>query len=129
MIRQTSKSNVYTVEAKSLDILCMGGFERELENSLQNANSHLFLDFSEVEEVSSAILGILLHKKMKMRKNGVEIYLFNVNSSIKRILKILNLSSLLATTNYQIPISSFPRKAKLNSFLSNCQGSVNPYPC
>jgi anti-anti-sigma factor len=76
----------------------MGAFERDLEKTLQNAFTHIYLDFSEVEEVSSAILGILLHKKMKMRKKGIEIYLLNASTSVQRILKILNLSSHLLSS-------------------------------
>ena len=68
MITETEKTYVYKVETKSLDILSMGTFESELEYLLQNTNKHLFLDFSEVEEVSSAVLGILLQKKMKQKK-------------------------------------------------------------
>ncbi|TGL58121.1 anti-sigma factor antagonist [Leptospira ognonensis] len=106
MIRQTQKANVLLVEAKSLDILCMGGFEKALEKFLVAENSQIFLDFGNVEEVSSAILGIILHKKMKLRKKGIEIYLLNVTPGIQRILKILNLTSLLLHTRTNLMYAS-----------------------
>jgi len=50
------------------------------------------LDFTEVEEISSAILGSLLAKKMKLKKMGTEIHLLHLSNSLQRVLKILNLS-------------------------------------
>ncbi len=118
MIRQTNKSNVFLVEAKSLDILCMGGFEKDLENTLQSGFGDLYLDFSLVEDVSSAVLGILLHKKMKMRKLGREIFITNISPSIQRILKILNLTSLLLQSRNHLAIQLFDRNAANSMYAS-----------
>jgi anti-anti-sigma factor len=119
MIKKTEHSNTYKVEAESLDILCMGAFENELESILKTSQEDLYLDFSEVRDLSSAILGILLHKKMKMRKLGKEIYLQNASPTVIRILKILNLTSQLLQkrnkardTNF----NSFPYTQALSRF-------------
>ncbi|TGN11805.1 STAS domain-containing protein [Leptospira ilyithenensis] len=92
MIQATNQEGFYKIERKKLDIESMGHFEKEWNSFVSPFDQNIFLDLSEVEEISSAILGILLHKRMKMRKLGVEIHLLNVNPKILRILKIMNLS-------------------------------------
>ncbi|GBF49675.1 STAS domain protein [Leptospira ryugenii] len=95
MIREMETTTIYKVETNCLDILSVTQFERELNGILHQNEKHVFLDFSEVEEVSSAVLGIIIHKKMKLKKEGREIYLLHTTKSVERILKILKLSSLL----------------------------------
>lgn len=92
MITKTENPRVFKVNEKDLDILSMSTFESELDLALIVTSDSVSLDFTEVEEISSAILGILLAKKMKLKKKGIEINLMNVSNYLQRILKILNLS-------------------------------------
>jgi len=92
MITKTENPRVFKVNEKDLDILSMSTFESELDLALIATSDSVSLDFTEVEEISSAILGILLAKKMKLKKKGIEINLMNVSNYLQRILKILNLS-------------------------------------
>lgn len=92
MITKTENPRVFKVNEKDLDILSMSTFESELDLALNATSDSVSLDFTEVEEISSAILGILLAKKMKLKKKGIEINLMNVSNYLQRILKILNLS-------------------------------------
>lgn len=110
MIQKTQNASIFKIESKYIDILSMGSFERELESILSTTTRNIFLDFSEVEEVSSAVLGILIHKKVKMKNKGIEIYLLNTSKSIERILKILKLTSLLLSSN-TIDAENFYAKA------------------
>ncbi|PJE01016.1 MAG: hypothetical protein CK427_12130 [Leptospira sp.] len=92
MITKTENPRVFKVNEKDLDILSMSTFESELDLALIATSDSVSLDFTEVEEISSAILGILLAKKMKLKKKGIEINLMNVSNYLQRILKLLNLS-------------------------------------
>lgn len=92
MITKTENPRVFKVNEKDLDILSMSTFESELDLALNATSDSVSLDFTEVEEISSAILGILLAKKMKLKKKGIEINLMNVSNYLQRILKILHLS-------------------------------------
>jgi anti-anti-sigma factor len=92
MITKTQNPTVFKVNEKDLDILSMPIFESELDLLLNSTANSVYLDFTEVEEISSAILGSLLAKKMKLKKMGTEIHLLHLSNSLQRVLKILNLS-------------------------------------
>ncbi|TGN20528.1 STAS domain-containing protein [Leptospira idonii] len=95
MIQATEYPGCYKVNLTKLDLESMGNFEMELNSHLSPREKVILLDFAEVEEISSAILGILLKKKMEMRKGGCEVYLWNVKPIVRRILKITKLAQFL----------------------------------
>lgn len=92
MIQKTNLPDFFKIKCRKLDINSMMDFEIELDSLLGSAGKNIWLDLGEVEEISSAILGIILRRKLKMREAGTEIYLSNVKPDIKRILKAMNLA-------------------------------------
>ncbi|WCL50052.1 STAS domain-containing protein [Leptospira sp. GIMC2001] len=99
MIVSTENPNVYKIEEKDLDIFSMSRFELELDAVLNSSKISLYLDFENVEQISSGIIGILLAKQMKLKKRGLAIELLHLSNSIKNILKILNLRDYFLSTN------------------------------
>ncbi|MCW7467924.1 STAS domain-containing protein [Leptospira kanakyensis] len=92
MVTKTVEENCYRIESNQLDVYSAASLEEDMTNIFQKGFTSLYLDFSNVEEVSSSILGLLLYKKMIYRKQGVNLYLINVNPQVFKILKILNLN-------------------------------------
>ncbi|WP_244241421.1 STAS domain-containing protein [Leptospira perdikensis] len=95
MVAKTAEENCYRIESNQLDVYSAAGLEEDMTSIFQKGVTSLYLDFSNVEEVSSSVLGLLLYKKMIYRKQGVSLYLINVNPQIQKILKILNLNGYL----------------------------------
>ncbi|XDD41760.1 STAS domain-containing protein [Leptospira sp. WS60.C2] len=87
----TEKS--YRIETNRLDLYSAKRLEEDMKEISVAGMSTLSVDFSNVEEVSSAVLGLLLYKKMMFQKQGVRLYLVNVKPQVLKVLKILNLSS------------------------------------
>lgn len=87
----TEKS--YRIETNRLDLYSAKCLEEDMKEISVAGMSTLSVDFSNVEEVSSAVLGLLLYKKMMFQKQGVRLYLVNVKPQVLKVLKILNLSS------------------------------------
>ncbi len=92
MVTKTVEENCYRIESNQLDVYSAASLEEDMTNIFQKGVTSLSLDFSNVEEVSSSVLGLLLYKKMIYGKQGVSLYLINVNPQILKILKILNLN-------------------------------------
>ncbi|TGK87904.1 anti-sigma factor antagonist [Leptospira noumeaensis] len=92
MVTKKVEENCYRIESNQLDVYSAASLEEDMTNIFQKGVTSLSLDFSNVEEVSSSVLGLLLYKKMIYRKQGVSLYLINVNPQILKILKILNLN-------------------------------------
>ncbi|MCW7482541.1 STAS domain-containing protein [Leptospira kanakyensis] len=92
MVTKTIEENCYRIESNQLDVYSAASLEEDMTNIFQKGVTSLYLDFSNVEEVSSSVLGLLLYKKMIYRKQGVNLYLINVNPQVFKILKILNLN-------------------------------------
>ncbi|TGL87365.1 anti-sigma factor antagonist [Leptospira congkakensis] len=92
MVTKTVEENCYRIEESQLDLYSAASLEEDMTNIFQKGVTSLYLDFSNVEEVSSSVLGLLLYKKMIYRKQGVSLFLINVNPQVFKILKILNLS-------------------------------------
>lgn len=95
MVTKTVEENCYRIESNRLDVYSAAGLEEDMTNIFQKGVSSLYLDFSNVEEVSSAVIGLILYKKMAYQKQGVTLLLINVNPQIQKILKILNLNGYL----------------------------------
>ncbi|MBM9592123.1 STAS domain-containing protein [Leptospira sp. 201903075] len=95
MVTKTVEENCYRIESNQLDVYSAAGLEEDMTSIFKQGVSSLYLDFSNVEEVSSSVLGLLLYKKMIYRKQGVSLFLINVNPQIQKILKILNLNGYL----------------------------------
>ncbi|MCZ8238951.1 MAG: STAS domain-containing protein [Leptospiraceae bacterium] len=99
MIALTDNPNVYKIEEKDLDIFSISRFELELDALLNSSEISVYLDFENVEQVSSGIIGILLAKQMKLKKRGLAIKLLHLSNSIQNILKILNLREYFLSIN------------------------------
>lgn len=95
MVTKSIEENCYRIESNRLDVYSAASLEKDMTSIFQKGVSSLSLDFSNVEEVSSAVLGLLLYKKMAYQKQGVTLLLINVNPQIQKILKILNLNGYL----------------------------------
>ncbi|MCZ8343262.1 MAG: STAS domain-containing protein [Leptospira sp.] len=95
MIALEKKQNTYQVNATSLDVFYVPVLEEELERLFQSGENPLFIDFSQVEEVSSAVLGLLLHKRIRFQKAGKDLLLIHVQPQIQKILRILHLEKYL----------------------------------
>ncbi|EMY60155.1 STAS domain-containing protein [Leptospira terpstrae] len=95
MVTKSIEENCYRIESNRLDVYSAASLEEDMTSIFQKGVSSLSLDFSNVEEVSSAVLGLLLYKKMAYQKQGVTLLLINVNPQIQKILKILNLNGYL----------------------------------
>ncbi|MCG6145815.1 STAS domain-containing protein [Leptospira bandrabouensis] len=93
MVTKTVEENCYRIESNRLDVYSAASLEEDMTNIFEKGATSLYLDFSQVEEVSSAVLGLLLYKKMIYSKKGVRLMLINVNPQIQKILKILNLNA------------------------------------
>ncbi|WP_244241581.1 STAS domain-containing protein [Leptospira jelokensis] len=92
MVTDIIHEKSYRVETNRLDLYSAKSLEEEMANLFQPGTIAIYIDFSNVEEVSSAVLGLILYKKMNYQKQGVRLYLVNVKPQIQKILKILNLS-------------------------------------
>lgn len=92
MVKEFTKEKNYRIETNRLDLYSTKGLDEDMTNLLQNGTSAIYIDFSNVEEVSSAVLGLLLYKKMTYQKQGVQLFLINVKPQIQKVLKILNLN-------------------------------------
>ncbi|TGL21924.1 STAS domain-containing protein [Leptospira yanagawae] len=92
MVTEITNEKSYRVETNRLDLYSAKSLEEDMTNLFQPGTIAIYIDFSNVEEVSSAVLGLLLYKKMTFQKQGVRLYLVNVKPQIHKILKILNLS-------------------------------------
>ncbi|TGM30502.1 anti-sigma factor antagonist [Leptospira levettii] len=92
MVSELTKEKNYRIEVSSLDLYSAQNLEEDMTKLFQNDLSVIYIDFSNVEEVSSAVIGLLLYKKMMFQKQGVRLFLTNVKPQIQKILKILNLS-------------------------------------
>ncbi|TGL52998.1 anti-sigma factor antagonist [Leptospira kemamanensis] len=92
MVTEFTKEKNYRIETNRLDLYSTKGLDEDMTNLLQNGTSAIYIDFSNVEEVSSAVLGLLLYKKMTYQKQGVQLFLINVKPQIQKVLKILNLN-------------------------------------
>ncbi|PJZ45136.1 STAS domain-containing protein [Leptospira brenneri] len=92
MVTKTVEENCYRIESNHLDLYSAASLEEDMTSIFQKGVTSLYLDFSNVEEVSSSVLGLLLYKKMVYRKQGVSLFLINVNPQVFKILKILNLN-------------------------------------
>ncbi|PJZ84055.1 STAS domain-containing protein [Leptospira harrisiae] len=93
MVTKTVEENCYRIESNRLDVYSAASLEEDMTNIFEKGVTSLYLDFSKVEEVSSSVLGLLLYKKMIYGKQGVRLFLINVNPQIQKILKILNLNA------------------------------------
>ncbi|TGK88503.1 anti-sigma factor antagonist [Leptospira bourretii] len=93
MVTKTVEENCYRIESNRLDVYSAASLEEDMASILEKGVTSLYLDFSNVEEVSSSVLGLLLYKKMIYGKQGVRLLLINVNPQIQKILKILNLNA------------------------------------
>ncbi|MCG6141392.1 STAS domain-containing protein [Leptospira mtsangambouensis] len=93
MVTKTVEESCYRIESNRLDVYSAASLEEDMTSILEKGVTSLYLDFSNVEEVSSSVLGLLLYKKMVYGKQGVRLLLINVNPQIQKILKILNLNS------------------------------------
>ncbi|MCW7493788.1 STAS domain-containing protein [Leptospira sp. 2 VSF19] len=93
MITKTVEESCYRIESNRLDVYSAASLEEDMTNIFEKGVTSLYLDFSQVEEVSSAVLGLLLYKKMIYSKKGVRLMLINVNPQVQKILRILNLKS------------------------------------
>lgn len=92
MVTEFTKEKNYRIETNRLDLYSTKSLDEDMTNLLQNGTSAIYIDFSNVEEVSSAVLGLLLYKKMTYQKQGVQLFLINVKPQIQKVLKILNLN-------------------------------------
>ncbi|MDF3819170.1 anti-sigma factor antagonist [Leptospira sp. 96542] len=97
MLEKTNAPDCFKVGMNRLDVYTTPILESEMALIFQKDITRLYLDFSEVEEVSSSVLGLLLHKKMFYKKMGKELCITNVLPPISKLLKILNLSNHLLT--------------------------------
>lgn len=93
MEAQQKNPTIYHVEESCLDVFYTPILDRELDLLFASSKSPLILDFSQVEEVSSAILGLLLHKKIQFQKAGKDLVLSQVKPQIQKVLRILHLES------------------------------------
>ncbi|XDD45362.1 STAS domain-containing protein [Leptospira sp. WS39.C2] len=92
MVTKFETEKNYRIETNRLDLYSAQGLEEDMTKLFQHGTSAIYIDFSNVEEVSSAVLGLLLYKKMTFQKKGVMLFLTNVKPQIQKVLKILNLS-------------------------------------
>jgi anti-anti-sigma factor len=87
--------NTYEVKVTSLDVFYAPVLEGELDRLFQTAENPIYLDFSRVDEVSSAVLGLLLHKRIRFQKAGKDLFLIHVKPQIQKVLRILHLEKYL----------------------------------
>ncbi|ABZ94711.1 Antagonist of anti-sigma factor [Leptospira biflexa serovar Patoc strain 'Patoc 1 (Ames)'] len=92
MVTELTTEKSYLIESNRLDLYSAQGLEEEMTKLFQKGMSVIYIDFSNVEEVSSAVLGLFLYKKVMFQKQGVRLFLINVKPQIQKILKILHLS-------------------------------------
>lgn len=91
MVTELTTEKSYRIQSNRLDLYSAQGLEEDMTKLLLDGESLIYIDFSNVEEVSSAVLGLLLYKKVMFKKQGVRLFLINVKPQIQKILKILNL--------------------------------------
>ncbi|MGV3665056.1 MAG: STAS domain-containing protein [Leptospira bouyouniensis] len=91
MVTELTREKSYRIQSNRLDLYSAQGLEEDMTKLFLAGESLIYLDFSNVEEVSSAVLGLLLYKKVMFKKQGVRLFLINVKPQIQKILKILNL--------------------------------------
>ena len=75
----------------SLDVAQSESLRRRLEAAIQKQKQGVVLDFSEVDMIDSAGLGILVQGMKKLRKRSGRFVLVNLNPNIQHIFQITRL--------------------------------------
>lgn len=85
---------MFKVEYKqdSQTVKLSGNFDtsraEEVKSVLENINSSVKVDMSELDFISSSGIGIMVMTYQRLKTNGENIYLVNLNENIKKVFKV-----------------------------------------